>query len=166
MAIDYLLIIQGNELTNERFMNELQRLGLNCNAVSRLKRGIEINQFRSVFGVTIYLTDPSPAPNDAIEFEFLRKEFKYGRCLTFEFVKNFQNADIQWKFMINIVFLLMNQLKTNAVFSFGFDTLYCFFSRAHELFINNKSGLRDNQYFIDSTAGWKCFDIEKSIVNF
>lgn len=151
MAAEYTLVIEGNDLSNEIFTHVLQETGLKCDELIKRGRGIEIKQFYETHGLMMHLFESGDPPYNALDFEFFNREFTYGQCLRFRYCDNFDNPEIQWRTMISIVF------------AYEFDTLYCFFAKTHELFINKKSGIWNNQYFIEKAVDWKCFDIENSI---
>ncbi len=166
MAINYTLLTQSKELTSEMLMHQLRNIGMMCDEPIILEKGIEINQFQNTIGLTIYLIDSGNPPYDAYDFDLLSKEFKYLKSLSFRLNKDFEDSEIQWKAMITIVFSLMNQVTTNAIFAFETDILYCLFTEKHELFINSQTGIKEKPYFQEYSNGWKCNDITNSIIDF
>ncbi len=165
MAVDYTLLIQSNELTNEMLLHQLKEMGLTCDKPVFLEKGVEINQFQNIIGLTIFLIDSGNPPYDAYDFDFLNKEFKYEKSLIFHLNKDFEDFHTRWKTMVTIVFSLMNQIKTNAIFAFETDVPYCLFTKNHELYINTQTDIWNNPYFRNYSSNWKCFDIKNSVIN-
>lgn len=166
MAIEYNLIFQGKELTEKILLEELKDIGLECKNPIKLNEGIEISQFVDTTGLIIYLTTTTiTPPNDSLEFEFLKKEFHFGNWLTFWHDKLF-DREIQRKTMLLVIFSVINRLKTNAILAYDVDTLYCFFSKSGELFVNTQTEIDKDPDFLQLSAGWIVKDIEKNTVEF
>ncbi|NMC56788.1 MAG: hypothetical protein GYA50_06175 [Eubacteriaceae bacterium] len=164
MAIEYNLLIQGEELTNKVLFEIMHQIGLDVDAPVDLKRGIEINQFFDKIGIVFYLTNSNKTFNES-GFKTL-DIFKFDKCLGFRFDKLFEDYDLQWKTMMIIIFSVMNRLKTNAIFAYEFDTLYSFFSKSGELFVNTQTEIDKDPDFLQLSAGWIVKDIEKNTVEF
>lgn len=150
MAIEYSLKVE-KKISEDLLMQELESMGYANIQIVRITKGIEINQFKKKFGLNLYLTESSDYPYNAVDTQFLRNEFVYETTLSFRFINNIYNNE-SYEFMLSLVFNLLRNNNSNALFSSNGDNELCFFAKK-DIYLENSSYVWDNGCFAEVLKG-------------
>lgn len=150
MAIEYSLKIE-KKLSEPLLVRELESMGYKNIDVVELPKGIEISQFEKELGLTVYLTESSEYPYNAYDTQFLRNEFVYESTLSFRFINNSYNNK-SYEFVLSLVFNLMKNNNSNALFLSNGDNELCFFTKSY-IYLENSSHVWDKGYFAEILKG-------------
>ncbi|SMF90175.1 hypothetical protein SAMN05661091_4921 [Paenibacillus uliginis N3/975] len=152
MAIEYSLKLE-EKLSESGLLEQLKSMGYTDNDVIELPKGIKMSQFRSTLGLNLYLTESGEYPYNAYETQFLRNEFVYESTLSFRFVNNLYNNET-YEFVLSLVFNLMKNNNSNALFLSNGDNELCFFTKDC-IYSENSSHVWDKGCFAEILKGYK-----------
>ena len=106
-----------------------------------------MSQFKNRLGLILHLTDSGRYPYNACEAQFLKNEFAYESILSFRFVSNLYNNEA-YEFMLSLVFNLMKNNNSNALFLSNGDNELCFFTKDC-VYLENSSHIWDKGCFAE-----------------
>lgn len=152
MAIEYSLKTE-QKISEPCLIQELESMGYKNIDAADIPKGIRISQFEESLGLTLYLTESGEYPYNAYDTPFLSSEFVYQSTLSIRFINNlYNNKSI--KFMLSLVFNLMKNNNSNALFLSNGDNELSFFTKGH-VYLDNSSNVWDNDYFAEVLKGNK-----------
>lgn len=152
MAIGYSVIMENKKLTEKILIGKFEELGLLCNNIENLDKGINID-FNAELGFSVYLIDAGEFPYNSWETIFYETDFAFEKILGFRFDDDYIDLEKRYKIMLTIVFNLMLELKENAIFISNGDTELCLFKQDSKIYINTKTGIWDRSFFRDIIIG-------------
>ena len=152
MSIGYTLFMESSEMTQEIFLKELEALGYGCKNVINLESGIEIDDFFISFGFIIYLLNASDHSYNIWDSVFLERKFKFQKIIAFDLNNEFEDFDICYKNMLNIVFTVMHKISKFAIFIEDTGPEYAYLVD-NDIYLNNETGIWDWRSFKDFVTG-------------
>ncbi|WP_127533292.1 SitI3 family protein [Paenibacillus kobensis] len=148
MAIEYSLKVD-KEISRTFLLRELELMaGYGKITAMELPNGIRISDFEQEFGLTILLMEAGDYPYNAYDTQFIKDEFVYANTLTFRFINN-AYKDETFEVVLALVFKLMRNTNSNALFLSNNDNELCFFTK-DGIYIENSSHVWDKGWFAEA----------------
>lgn len=152
MAIEYSLKTE-QKISESCLLQELASMGYKNIDIIDIPKRIKISQFEKSLGLSVYLTESGEYPYNAYDTQFLRSEFVFESTLSIRFINNLYNNE-SFKFALSLVFNLMKNNNSNALFLSNGDNELFFFTNGH-VYLDNSSHVWDNGYFTEILKGYR-----------
>jgi hypothetical protein len=136
LATDCSLKCEDIVLTEEALIKKLNKIGVICNEVIRLKKGIKIDETFSKYGFSISLIDTSDDPF-GYESKFLSSDFEYNQSLNFRLDNEWDSIEAT-KNILMVVFEIIDSTDSNLLFLHNDNE--CLYKIDGILRINNEEG--------------------------
>ncbi|PZT52302.1 hypothetical protein DN757_28095 [Paenibacillus silvae] len=152
LAIEYSLKTE-QRISESCLLQELESMGYkNIDAIG-FPKGIRISQFEESLGLSVYLTESGEYPYNAYDTQFLSNEFLYESTLSIRFINNVYNNE-SIKFVLSLVFNLMKNNDSNALFLSNGDNELSFFTKGYVI-LDNSSHVWDSGCYTEILKGFR-----------